>query len=404
MSFRHHVLDNGLEIIGEQREAAESLAIGFFVRTGARDESVEVSGVSHFLEHMMFKGTAKRSALDITYGLGALGAQANAFTSEENTVYYLAVLPEYFIPALGLLSDMLRPALDQKEFDTEKKVILEEIALYQDRPTHLLFEAALKNHFGVHPAGNSVLGTTESISQLSREQMLNYFEKRYSPANMVLTVSGAFDWDVVIAEAEKHCQSWIRYDVSRDYPKDSHQGGKEILKKKDLQCAHLCLTTEGYSAQSENRYALQTLCAIKGDSSGSRAFWELVHTGLAETASIDLEDMDRIGLLYAYASCQPEALDEVREKLVSIFELSEGFTESELERAKAKVATRLVLQGESSLRRLMAVGLEWIYREEYQPLEDELDRFRRLRLEDINDVAQQFSGGIRSEVRLIPHD
>ena len=143
LKFKSTVLKNGLRVVGEQRSSAVSSALGFFVKTGARDEEADVSGVSHFLEHMMFKGTEKRSALDITYQLGAMGAQANAYTSEENTVYYAAVLPEYFSDALELLSDMLRPALTEEEFKVEKKVILEEIALYQDRPTHVLFEASV---------------------------------------------------------------------------------------------------------------------------------------------------------------------------------------------------------------------------------------------------------------------
>ena len=143
MDFKKYTLENNLTLLGEVNPHAKSVALGFFVKTGARDETADVSGVSHFLEHMMFKGTEKRSALDVTYDLGNLGAQANAFTSEENTVYYASVLPEYFEDTLELLSDMLRPSLSQEEYDVEKKVILEEIALYQDHPMHILFEASM---------------------------------------------------------------------------------------------------------------------------------------------------------------------------------------------------------------------------------------------------------------------
>ena len=129
-----HKLANDLVLLGEIKKTTKSAAIGFFVGTGSRDELVSEVGVSHFLEHMMFKGSAKRSAIDLTYALGAIGAQANAFTSEENTVFYGAVLPEYFSAMQEILSHMLRPALLTEEFDTEKKVILEEIALYEDRP------------------------------------------------------------------------------------------------------------------------------------------------------------------------------------------------------------------------------------------------------------------------------
>lgn len=165
-TFKKTQLSNGLTLLGESNPSNVSAAIGFFVKTGARDETPAESGLSHFLEHMMFKGTPTRSALQINLDLGNLGAQANAFTSEENTVYYAAVIPERFAEMQDLLTDMLRPSLDRGEFDMEKKVILEEIALYQDRPHFYLFENAFKDYFGDHPAGNSVLGSHASVLSL----------------------------------------------------------------------------------------------------------------------------------------------------------------------------------------------------------------------------------------------
>ena len=156
-----HTLSTGLQPIGAVNKANKSASIGYFVKTCSRYESPVESGVSHFLEHMMFKGTPKRSALEITFELGNLGAQANAYTSEENTVYYATGLTKFFPAMQELLSDMLRPALDPQEFDVEKKVILEEIALYQDRPTFYFFEKALGEYVDSNPAGNYVLGTSE---------------------------------------------------------------------------------------------------------------------------------------------------------------------------------------------------------------------------------------------------
>ena len=164
-------LSNGLTIVGEVNPNHKSCGLGYFVKTGARDETKEEAGISHFLEHMMFKGTAKRDALQVSFDLGNIGAQANAFTSEENTVYYSAIIPEYFEELHELLTDMLRPSLVQEEFDTEKKVILEEIALYQDRPHFYLYEHATAAFFGTHPLSQSVLGTTESVSALTNGQL-----------------------------------------------------------------------------------------------------------------------------------------------------------------------------------------------------------------------------------------
>src|SRR5918911_4699037 len=163
MRYDHLTLDNGLNIVGEYNEGAQSMAVGYFVRTGSRDETPAISGCSHFLEHMLFKGSDRRSADDVNREFDEIGAQYNAFTSEENTVYYGAVLPEFQERALDLLTDMMRPALRTDDFDMEKKVILEEIALYRDRPQFLVIDEARSTFYPGHPLGQSVLGTTETI-------------------------------------------------------------------------------------------------------------------------------------------------------------------------------------------------------------------------------------------------
>ena len=192
--FDRAVLDNGLTVIGELNPYASTVAAGYFVRTGARDETADVAGVSHFLEHMLFKGTDRRSAADINRSFDELGAQYNAFTSEERTVYYGALLPDHLPRLLDLLSDMMRPALRADDFDLEKNVILEEIAMYEDRPHFRVFEVAGREFWNGHPLGNSVLGGEASIRALARDQMLAYFERRYAPSNLTLVIAGAYDW------------------------------------------------------------------------------------------------------------------------------------------------------------------------------------------------------------------
>src|SRR5690349_12027166 len=158
MSFQKHQLPNGLQIIGESSPSARSAALGFFVRTGARDETADECGVTHFLEHMVFKGTPRRSALDVNADFDRIGADYNAFTSEENTVFHAAVLPEYVPQAVDILADILRPSLREEDFDLEKKVIIEEIHMYEDRPGWSAYDRAKKAFFANHPLGNSILG------------------------------------------------------------------------------------------------------------------------------------------------------------------------------------------------------------------------------------------------------
>src|SRR5271155_1915736 len=179
MPFHRQVLPNGLQIIGETNPANRSVALGFFVRTGSRDETPEVCGVTHFLEHMVFKGTPRRTAFDVNRDFDRIGADYNAFTSEENTVFHAAVLPEYLPQAVDILADILRPSLRGEDFDMEKKVILEEIGMYEDQPAFCAYDNARRIHFGEHRLGNSVLGSIASVGALSPEQMHAYFQRRY---------------------------------------------------------------------------------------------------------------------------------------------------------------------------------------------------------------------------------
>jgi predicted Zn-dependent peptidase len=215
MSFHSHVLKNGLKIIGETSPSARSTAIGFFVRTGARDETPEVSGVSHFLEHMVFKGTPRRTALDVNRDFDRIGAHYNAFTSEENTVFHAAVLPEYLPQAVDILSDILRPSLRGDDFDMEKNVIIEEIGMYEDQPTWSAYDHAKKAYFADHPLGNSILGTPDSIRALTREEMHAYFQRRYVASNITVAAAGRFEFGELIKLAENHCGNWNGEPVGR---------------------------------------------------------------------------------------------------------------------------------------------------------------------------------------------
>jgi len=396
-----HTLANGLKLIGEVNPAAKSVAMGYFVKTGARDESKKESGVSHFLEHMMFKGTQTRSTLDITYALGNMAAKSNAYTSEESTVYYAAVLPEYFDSLKELLSDMLRPSLDPTEFEVEKKVILEEIALYKDRPHYFLFEHMLKDFFGQHPAGQSVLGSTESIAAVTRDEMKAYFERRYLPSNMVVVAAGNYNWDVFVADIEKYCGAWIKGEASRSHVPFSYQEVKREYNKKDLKQAHLALSVPGPSAQQVERYAMSVLATIVGDGIGSKLYWELVDEGLAESADIDLDEKDDTGLVFVYAGTEPDKLDIVRTKVMSIINNPLDFTEDELHRAKTKIVTRTALGHESTMGRMRALGHEWLARKRIHNLNDYMKQIESVTRSTIEDALIKFPWQNWSEFTLL---
>src|SRR5580700_6336426 len=208
VKFHEAKLDNGLTVIAELNPSVQSVAAGFFVRTGARDESMEVSGVSHFLEHMAFKGDEKHSADDVNRIFDEIGAKYNASTSEEITMFYAAVLPEYLPAVFEVLAGLLQPSIRQADFEVERKVILEEIGMYEDQPSFIAYENAMKTHFEGHPLGQSILGSKESIAALKRDQMAHYHDERYRGGNITIAVAGNTDWDQVVKLSKQWCGVW----------------------------------------------------------------------------------------------------------------------------------------------------------------------------------------------------
>ncbi len=385
MRFVQKVLDNGLTVIGEQNPEALSLSAGYFVKTGARDEALDVSGVSHFLEHMLFKGNENRSAEDVNRVFDEMGADYNAFTSEEYTVYYGSVLPEHQTPLLDLLTDLMRPSLRTDDFDMEKNVILEEIALYKDKPQFTAIDEVRSTYFRGHPLGQSVLGTTESITALQRDQMYSYWERRYAPNNLVLTLTGNFDWDEALSRVKSLSHGWKPTDSPRAKTEIAPIPQVRVIKDEKIHRAHLAFVAPGVSAQSDERFVASIIGDILGGGEGSRLYWELIEPGLADSISLGHDEEDGSGAFFGYASCDPDKAQMVVDKARGVFlkAMDEGLRDDEIERAKRKVASALVLHDEIPRGRLFHVGFDWQYREEYTPLDTAIDRYLAVTPEEV---------------------
>jgi predicted Zn-dependent peptidase len=392
MQFRNHTLDNGLEIVAEISPHAYSSAFGFFVRTGSRDETAAVSGVSHFLEHMVFKGSAKRSAAEVNRDLDLLSSSSNAFTSEEQTVYYATTLPEDQDRIVELLSDMMRPALRQDDFDTEKKVILEEIAKYDDQPPYGAHEKCMAAFFGPHPLANSILGTVESVGALARDQMLAYFEQRYSPKNIVLSAAGNIAWDALLKAAEAACGRWQAFDAPRPYPEAVPHTSLQVIHKPQAVQEYIIQLAAAPATEDEDRYAARLLGTVVGDDTGSRMFWELVDTGLAESASLGAHEYQRTGVYMTGLSCVPELAAENLQRLKDLLlEVeADGITEEELEQAKNKICAHVILQAERPTNRMFAVGNSWIQRRQYKTVREAANAYRAVTLDDVGAVCRKY--------------
>lgn len=408
IDFQHHQLLNGLTVIAEANDAAHTAAVGFFVKTGARYEDPAMMGVSHFLEHMMFKGTARRSADDVNREFDEIGANYNAFTSHEQTVYYAQTLPEFLPRATDLLGDMLRPALRTEDFDMEKNVILEEIGMYDDRPEWRLQDQLIESYYAGHGLGFRVLGTggdEGTVTKLSVEQMRDYFQARYSPDNIVVAAAGQVDFEALVADAERLCAGWEPTQATRDTAAAPAEQCELSVEDPKLARHYVGLLTPAPSAQDEARYAARVLSDVLGDSEGSRLYWELVDPGLAEEADFAFHPQDHAGAFMAFATSDPARAEEVESKLLATmdaFAAERDVTDDEVTRAKNKLATQATLQGERPMGRMHALGAGWVYLGRYLSLEEELGHLMAVTPSDVAALLERYPFTPRTILRLGP--
>ena len=389
--FKETTLDNGLRIVAETSTSAASAAIGFFVKTGARDEEAPLMGVSHFLEHMMFKGTDTRTAEQVDLAFDDLGAQHNAFTSSEMTAFWGASLPESIVEVHDILADILRPALRQEDFDAEKSVILEEIAMYDDQPFWVLYEQAMEHYYGNHSLGFRVLGTPETINNMQRDAMQTYFDDRYSADNTIVALSGNIDFDAMVETIANKCGEWKRTGATRGPVNVVRNSGTREVVIPELRQHYVIMAMAGASAQDDIRYASATLASILGGGDGSRLYWSLVDKGLAEEAGANVDPSDGYGEQLAYAVCAPENAVRVSEVLQDeLSKISSALTQADLDRVVAKAATAAAVGSELPAGRMQRLGSLLTTTGVYSSLEEELQKLEALTLGDLKAAAEAF--------------
>lgn len=391
MELLTHKSDAGPEIVALHDPTAFTVSLGWFVKTGSRDESTELAGVSHFLEHMVFKGTARRSAEDVNRELDHLGAQSNAFTSEDATVFYASVVPECQAATVDLLTDLMHPSLAEKEFETERQVILEEIAMYDDQPPYGAFERGMELFFENHPLATRVLGTAETVSEMTAAQMRDYHHQRYTRDNMFLVASGKVDFGQLVDYVERHTEHWPSGAKARQYSMPKFGSADAVIEREATHQYYAIKLWPGLSSNDPDRYALRMLSSILADDSGSRLFWELIDTGRAETATLWPQFFDDCGCLLGYLCCAPEDAEENLRIMQRVFDevLKHGVTDRELELAKNKVQAALILSDERPSNRLFALGQSWLTRRAYEPLDVILERYAAVTKDEIADIAHR---------------
>jgi len=391
ITFRQAELDNGMIIAAEIDPTAASTAIGFFVRAGARDETTSQMGTSHFLEHMMFKGTAHRTAEQVDQHFDDIGAVHNAFTTSEMTAFYAHTLPEHLGTAGDILADILRPALRQDDFDIEKNVILEEIAMYDDQPFWKLYEQAIERYYGAHPLSHRVLGTRETITALTCDQMRAYFEYHYSADNTIVALAGAVDFDAMVERLGALCGGWPRTNVDRAQPAVHATPDAFTIEVPNVVLQYQLYVSPAPAMDDPRRHAAAVLAQILGDVEGSRLYWALIDAGIAEEAQAQYDPRDQAGDLLVFAACEPARGEEV-EAIIrrEIATLVDHISEDDVVRVRNKVLTAATLHGERPSGRMNRLGRVMTYLGTYRSLEEELARMDAVTLDDLRQVARDF--------------
>ena len=392
MQFRRHQLANGLEILAECNPGAHAMACGFFVRTGSRDETQEIGGVSHFLEHMVFKGTPNRSAEQVNRELDEMGSHSNARTGEESTIYHAAVLPDFQSGIVEVLSDIMRPSLRADDFEMEKQVIIEEIKMYDDQPPYGGHERIMAEYFGDHPLGQSVLGTEQTVGDMSPERMLEYFKLRYSPGNIAFAAAGRVDFDRLVEDCEKRCGGWENFSTDRSKRPASPRSGFVSMHKPESTQQYIIQLAKGAAADDEDRFAARVLTTILGDDSGSRVYWEFLDTGLAEAAGMGNYEYDGAGLVMTFLCCDPEQAQDNIDRLAKLQRNvhQQPISLKELEQAKRKISAHIILGSERTESRMFSIGGQWLKQQPYRNPGEIAALYENVTLEQVNAAAEKY--------------
>jgi predicted Zn-dependent peptidase len=411
--IRRTVLPGGLRVVTEAMPGVRSAAFGIWVGVGSRDEVPSLAGASHYLEHLLFKGTASRSALDIAAAMDAVGGELNAFTTKENTCYYAHVLDEDLPMAVDLVSDVVLAAtIAPADVDSERGVILEEIAMRDDDPgdyVHDLFGQAV---FGDHPLGRSVLGTVGSIEAARRDQIAGYYRRRYRLPRMVVAVAGRVDHRQVVRLVRKAFGDRLSGDARPEPPRSGPPLPRRpaqpcIVLHRPTEQAHLVLGGTGLARCDERRFALAVLNNALGGGMSSRLFQEIREKrGLAYSVYSFTSAYAGAGAFGVYAGVQPgkvrETISIVQEQLAEAAE--HGLTDAEVARGKGQVKGGLVLGMEDAGSRMSRIGKAELVYGEVLCIDDLLARVDAVGVDDVRELAADLLARPRSLSVIGPVD
>jgi predicted Zn-dependent peptidase len=406
------VLPGGLRVITESLPSVRSAAFGIWAGVGSRDEDTSHAGATHYLEHLLFKGTAKRTALEISAEMDAVGGELNAFTGKEYTCYYARVLDADLPLAISILSDMVTGSLIRpSDVDAERGVILEEIAMNEDDPTDTVQEAFTGELFGDTPLGRPILGTVDSINAITREQIAEHYHARYTPPNLVVAAAGNLNHDEVVERTRREFAAVLGGDALPAPPRLGGQGeatgsGVRLVSRTNEQ-ANLVLGGEGLARTDDRRFALGVLNAALGGGMSSRLFQEIREKrGLAYSVYSFTAQQADTGMWGIYVGCQPAKADEVlaicRDEVSKV--VAGGLSDDELDRGKGQLRGSMVLGLEDPSSRMSRLGKAELVYPRLEPVDEILASIEAVSHEDVRQVAMEVLTRPRALAVVGPYD
>ncbi|AHV97811.1 M16 family metallopeptidase [Paenibacillus sabinae] len=385
------VLSNGLRVVMEKIPTGRSVSFGIWVKTGSRNETPENNGISHFIEHMLFKGTDRYDAKAIAERFDSIGGNVNAFTSKEYTCYYAKVLDEHLPIAVDVLADMFfRSKMDAEELAKEKNVILEEISMYEDTPDDLVHDLMSMAAYGSHPLAYSILGLKERLEAMTPDDLRAYMKKQYTVENTVISIAGNFD-DSVGDLLERYFGSFaVHGDTGPVSPPDFH--GDLLFRRKKTEQNHICLSLPGCANDDPLQYAMALINNAVGGGMSSRLFQEIREKrGLAYSVYSYHSAQADSGLFTVYAGTAPKQTKDVMELTKEmLYELAvKGMDEEELRKGKEQLKGGLILSLESTSSRMNRLGKNELMLGRHDTLDEVIARIQKVTLDDVNQVLDR---------------
>ena len=390
--FKKTVLDNGVRILSESAEHLNSLSLGIWVDAGSRDEDEGENGVSHFIEHMVFKGTSRRTGLQIAKELDAIGGLSNAFTGKESTCFHAKVLRRHFSILSDILSDIfLNPLFDPDDLEMEREVILQEISMVEDTPdenVHVLFN---RHFWPDHPIGMPILGTEESVCSITREHLFRYRERHYLPHRILIVAAGDVDHQELVSTFAPLFEPLEPSDLLNRRQTPACQTGISIHEKA-LEQVHICIGGQAPSLKSEERFACGLFNTILGGNMSSRLFQEIREKrGLAYSVFSFLSAYLDTGMLGIYVATDREKLNPVLETIKMEIKkmLSSGITKDDLDFAKEHLIGGIYLAADNTDNRMMRIAKNEMVYGRYVSYEEVADRLSKVTLEEVLEVGSK---------------